>query len=170
MEKVIFLDIDGVLATHKEFWVCRPKYYKKYPEAEELKIPYPFNTGCVKVFNEILEKTEAEIVLSSDWRTHWTLDELDKIFKFNKVIKSPINVTNREVASMSNLERNRAYQIGAFISDHKITNWVAIDDLDMKSYMSITGDDDKMFVTRDNEGLKQTGLKEKIIKKLNSTI
>lgn len=170
MEKVIFLDIDGVLATHKEFWVCRPKYYKKYPEAEELKIPYPFNKGCVKVLNEILEKTDAEIVLSSDWRTHWTLDELDKIFKFNKVIKSPVLVTSKECSSMSNLERNRAYQIGIFLNEFKPKYWVAIDDLNMKPYMSITNDDDKMFVTRDNEGLKQTGLKEKIIRKLNPTI
>lgn len=167
MEKIIFLDIDGVLATHKEFWICRPKYYKKFPVAEELKIPYPFNKGCVKILNEILTETKADIVLSSDWRTHWTLDELDKIFKFNNVISSPVNVTNREMVSLTNLEKNRAYQIGSFITEHKIDNWVAIDDLDMRSYMSITGDEDKMFVTRDNEGLKQTNLKNKIIKKLN---
>jgi hypothetical protein len=112
--KVIFLDIDGVLATNKEFATNRTKFREKYLWAKELRVPYGWNKGCVEVFNEILDATNSEIVISSDWRFHWDLDELDKIFKVNGVKKSPI-----------------------------------------------------FGRTKDSEGLKQTGLKDKIIKLLN---
>lgn len=167
MEKIIFLDIDGVLTTVKEYWLNRTNYRKKYPEAARLNIPYPFNKKCVQAYNNIILATGADVVLSSDWRLHWSLDELDEIFKFNGCIKSPSYVTHNEMVSMSGLEKNRAYQIESFIIKHKPKKWVAIDDLDMREYMKITGDDDKMIVTNDNEGIKQTGIKEKIIKLLN---
>lgn len=81
----IFLDIDGVLATNPDPKISKSLWYNE--------IAYPFNKNCVKVLNKILEKTNAEIILSSDWRRVFDLDELDKIFKFNHVIKSPIDVT-----------------------------------------------------------------------------
>ena len=99
--KIIFLDIDGVLATNKEFGMNRTKFQTKHPEAKELHIPYPFNPECVKIFNEILDETNAIIVLSSDWRLHWDLDGLDRIFKFNGVKKSPIALTNKMKRKLS---------------------------------------------------------------------
>ena len=160
--KVIFLDIDGVLATNKEFAMNRTKFQTKYPEAKEIHIPYPFNPGCVEVFNEILEETGAIIVLSSDWRLHWDLEELDKIFKFNKVIKSPEFITHKLKRKMSSdLEDDRSYQIDMWVLTNKPTQWVAIDDLNLTSL------GENFIKTKDSEGLKQTGLKDKIIKILN---
>jgi len=94
--KIIFLDIDGVLATHLQFMMNRTKFRKKYPEANTLRIPYPFDEGCVKIFNEIIEETGADIVLTSDWKLHWDLDEIDKIFKYNQVVKSPFTFTEND--------------------------------------------------------------------------
>jgi hypothetical protein len=34
--------------------------------------------------------------------------------------------------------------------------------------MGLTGDDDKFFMTISSEGIKKTGLKDRIIKKLNN--
>ena len=51
--KIIFLDIDGVLATNKEFATNRTKFREKYLWAKELRVPYGWNKGCVDVFNEI---------------------------------------------------------------------------------------------------------------------
>jgi hypothetical protein len=166
--KVIFLDIDGVLATAYEFLMNKQKFQKKNYVAEHLNIPYPFNDGCVKVFNEILLKTNAEIVLSSDWRKFWTLEELDLIFRFNGVIKSPMAVTDIDPVSMSWLEKNRAGEIGKYLVNNRdIEQWVAIDDLNMSQFMAQTNDDDKMFVTEGIEGIKKSTLKDKIISKLN---
>jgi len=152
--KTIFLDIDGVLATHKQYMMNRKKFWDKNPIAKDTRMPYPFDPKCVKVFNEILDETGADIVLSSDWKMHFNLEELDTIFKFNGVNKSPIDITTNDVVSFGNLVRNRAYQIGEYIQSHNITNYVVIDDLNISSYMSITNDEDKFVLTSDFEGLK----------------
>lgn len=166
--KTIFLDIDGVLSTTSEFSMDENKFAKKHFVAKFVKIPYPFNQKCVGILNEILLMTDAEIVLSSDWRRYWTLVELDLIFRFNGVIKSPIDVTGVDPVSMSWLEKNRANEIGQYLLGHReITKWVAIDDLNMKEFMKLTDNDGNMFVTNSNEGIKMSNLKEKIILKLN---
>ena len=166
--KIIFLDIDGVLATDKEFMTNRTKFRTKYPEMNELKVPYPWNKGAVDVFNEILDVTDAEIVLSSDWKLHWNLDELKKIFEWNGVKKHPIAVTNNEYVSINNLEMNRAAEIGDYVREYDVVNYVVIDDLNVGKYMQLTGDEDKYFMTITSEGIKKTGLKDRIIKKLNN--
>ena len=168
MKKIIFLDIDGVLATDKEFMRNRTKFWEKHPAMAELKVPYPWNEGAVKVFNEILEATDAEIVLTSDWRLHWNLDELKGIFTWNGVKKCPIAVTGDVFIGTGNLEMARAGEIGDYIKEFNIRNYVVIDDLNIGKYMKITEDDDKFFITRSGQGIKQTGLKDKIISKLNS--
>ena len=166
--KTIFLDIDGVLATNKQYMMNRKKFWDKNPIAKELKIPYPFDPKCVKIFNSILDATGAIIVLSSDWKLHWDLNGIDKIFKFNGINKSPIDFTTNDLASMGNIVRNRAYQIGKYITDYEITKYVVIDDLNVGSYMKITNDDDKFVLTDDFEGIKKVGLKDRIINILNS--
>lgn len=160
--KTIFLDIDGVLATQKEFMRVRHSFHKKYDEAKQLHIPYPFNQGCVKVLNEILEETDAQIVLSSDWKLHWDLEELDKIFKFNGVIKSPITVTGSHPVSFGNLEKNRVNEIKKYREKHDVGEYVIIDDLHMDIY-----EIERFVRTKDREGLKQLGIKKKILKYLN---
>jgi hypothetical protein len=165
---IIFLDIDGVLATNKQYMMNRKKFQDKNDIAKELRIRYPFDPKCVKVFNEILDITGADIVLSSDWRVHFSLEDLDKIFKFNGVNKSPIDITTSEIASFGNLTMNRAFQIGEYATRNNITNYVVIDDLNVGKYMSITNEEDKFFLTENFEGIKKVGLKDKIIKKLNN--
>lgn len=161
-EKTIFLDIDGVLATHREFMMSTFNFHKKHPEAKELRIPYPFNEGCVKIFNQIIEETDANIVLSSDWRIHWTLEELDLIFKFNGVIKSPTSITGVSKRKMSSsLEHDRTWQIENYVSAHEMKTWVAIDDLNLSKLYP------KFVQTKDTEGLKQLGIKNKILTLLN---
>lgn len=56
--KIIFLDIDGVLNSLD--WSEKQKYCERYSE---------INPEKVKLLKEIVERTGAEIVLSSTWRT-----------------------------------------------------------------------------------------------------
>jgi len=165
MKPIIFLDIDGVLTTYYEYSKSRKKFWDKHEFAHELNIPYSFNPGCVKVLNEILEKTDADIVLSSDWRTHWTLQELVNIFKFNKVIKFPMDVTDVLPTSMSYLERNRGSEIRTYIQVHPaLDRYVIVDDLDLSKFVPV-----EHFVrTIEREGLKQSNIKQKILKILES--
>ena len=106
---IIFLDIDGVLATHKQYMMNRTNFHHNHEWASDLDVPYPYDDKCVKVFNEILEKTDADIVLSSDWRIRWDLEQLDKIFKANNIIKSPFDVTENFPYSGIQLEKLLEY-------------------------------------------------------------
>ena len=166
MLKVIFLDIDGVLATNKQFSMNREKFMKKNEWASELKVPYPFDNGCVEILNQILDATDAEIVLSSDWKLHWNLIDIATIFSSNGVAKTPRMFTKNKPISFGNLEKNRANEIDLCIKNFDFKNFVVIDDLDVGKYL---GDDSDRFVkTKDQEGLKQLGVKEKIISILNN--
>ena len=162
----IFLDIDGVLATHKQYMMNCTNFHYNYEWASDLGVPYPYDDKCVKVFNEILEKTDADIVLSSDWRIRWDLEQLDKIFKANNIIKSPVDVTEYFPYGGIQLERWRAGEIDAYIKKHNIDNWVIVDDLNMKQFFP--DDVTRVFVTTDSEGIKKSSIKDKIIKKLNT--
>lgn len=162
MKATIFLDIDGVLTTNAEFMRSRTNFWKKHEDARILKIPYPFNPGCVKVFNDILEITDAEIVLSSDWRRYFTLEDLEKIFKFNKVIKSPMGVTEIQPCSFSMFDKNRAHEIELYVNKYKLEKYVIIDDLDLEYFCSV----EHFVKTTDREGIKQLNIKQKILKVL----
>lgn len=158
-KKTIFLDIDGVLATHIEFIMSTKKFRDKNELAKELSLPYPFNKKCVKIFNEILDETDADIVLSSDWRIHWNLEQLDKIFKFNGVKKSPIDVTGRKFISMNSYDRNRVAEINEYKEKNDVGTFVVIDDMGLDIYFM-----ENFVKTKDTEGIKQLGIKNKILK------
>jgi hypothetical protein len=165
--KVIFLDIDGVIATNKQFFMNSKKFRDKNDWAKELRVGYPFDKGCVKILNEILTETGAEIILSSDWKMGRSLEDLDIIFKQNGVIKSPIDITPNEWVSMSNTTKNRACQIESYLMNNKVDKYVVIDDLPVGEFMKLTEDDDKFVLTNDREGIKQLGIKNKILNILN---
>ena len=170
--KTIFFDNDGVMCLSTE-WGGRMKKIKKWklnnPESQgyvnDPKIPAHikmdnFNSKAVKVLNEILELTDAEIVVSSDWKLHCTLEQLQDMFKEYGVIKSPIDVTPDNVLKrMSDLEGNRVNEITGWLNNHpEVTHWVAIDDLDLSKLPNF------VQTKKMKEGIKQSGIKEQILK------
>ncbi|HOH61220.1 MAG TPA: HAD domain-containing protein [Bacilli bacterium] len=154
MKKYIYLDLDGVLCLGSEI----------HPKLTQWGYVHRFNAKAVKVFNEILEKTEAEIIISSDWKDHYTLEDFKGIFEWQKVIKHPIDITKSLPNKTINLlEEQRAMEILEHVDVHKPTFWVAIDDLDLKYWIN-----NNHFVHTPlwMEGIKQTGKKQEIINKL----
>lgn len=154
IEKVIFLDIDGPLATDECFMKTEMKFGVRL---------YKWNKECCKVLNEIIIETGAEIILSSDWRKYFTMDQLDEIFKWNDIVKSPIAITDQEKYKLSsNNEIDRIYQIDRFLKNNDIKNWVVVDD------MNLISDIVPNFVQIKSEfGLSEDGIKEKLILILN---
>lgn len=186
--KIIFLDNDGVICLSNN-WGGRSKKWAKYrsknPESSrELKdAPVTvrfddFDQEAVKVLNEVLERTGAEIVVSSDWKLHGTVEELGEYYESQGIIKKPIDRTlnlDKFDPDSAGLyywkgwsERMRISEIEKYLADHPgITHWVAVDDLNM-SVQANQGHGLKNFVLtpRSSEGIKQSGIKEKIIKYL----
>lgn len=196
--KVIFLDHDGVICLPPQ-WGSREKkqqnFYNINRETKLGKDYLPvdvrfdnFDEGCIKILNEIIEETNCEIVVSSDWRLHVTLEEMGTYYTDKGIIKEPIGFTHSmsydeyESSRVDNTFKNwnyeyeetRANEIRQYLSEHpEITHWVAIDDINMRYYSYDYNGEFivpwglKNFIqTIYNEGLKQTGLKEKIIKYL----
>jgi hypothetical protein len=69
------------------------------------------------------------------------------------------------------LEMTRVIEIKQFLHDHpEVTHWVAIDDLDMGKNGEDWKDwglDNFVLTPSSNEGIKQSGIKDKILKFLN---
>ena len=145
--KIIFLDIDGVIATEESSTM---KWHDEYS--------YPFDTTCVSILNKILKKTSAEIVLTSDWRIafNYDLEALNRLFIHNKIIKSPIGVTS-DLSS-----RNKEISEYIYKYSNKISSFLILDDMDLKIHPL------RFIRTNLNEGLKQKGIEEKAIEILNS--
>jgi hypothetical protein len=160
MKPIIFLDIDGVMCTTYEYFQSVKNFWEKYEFARDIGMQYRFNEGCVKVLNQILKITDADLVLTSDWREDYDIQTLNNIFKFNKVIKSPIDVTDVYSKNMQELEKFRGSEINDYIYKKNITNYVIIDDLDLSPFVS----QDKFIRTINREGIKQSNIKDKILK------
>jgi len=158
--KYIYLDIDGVLATTQQFYSK-----KRHPEWN----CYRFDKKCVDVLNEILEKTNAFIILSSDWKYHYDLETMNKIFEWNGIIR-PIkeftpSLWGVKYMSLDELDQCRAHEILKHVHENKneIAAWVAIDDLNLHDLIA-----NRNFVhtPRQNEGIKQTNIKTQILNRL----
>ena len=193
--KIIFLDNDGVICLSNN-WGERAKKWANFkrdnPEVEFENRPVicrfdDFDDKAVKVLNEILEETGAEIVVSSDWRLHANLEELGEYYENQGIIKKPFAVTDifkdifpkewNAFRYRAELELERSMEIGHWLQNHpEVTSWVAIDDLNMSpeflsKYFSNSEDEDKnpglsnfVLTPRSREGIKQSGVKEKILK------
>ena len=125
-----------------------------------------FDPKAVAVLNFILQETGAEIIISSDWRHHYTLQEMREIFCHNNIIKGPIGFTNRSnTYTADNLEDGRADEILHWIKTHAWKDdikWVAVDDLNMSERLH----PNFVLCPREQEGIKQVGVKEKILELL----
>lgn len=147
-----------------------------------------FNKKAIKVLNSILEETGAEIVVSSDWKRWANVEEMGEYYESQGIIKKPIAFTpnlgqctwyieaypagfmwSREW----DMEQTRSIEIKQYLIDHpEITHWVSIDDLKMGKtglhysvpYEHEWGLDNFVETPRGTEGIKQSGIKEKILK------
>lgn len=186
--KVIFLDNDGVICLSNN-WGGRYKKRKKLENKQGFKLEHPlpvdlrfdnFDKKAIAILNSILDETGAEIVVSSDWKLHADLQELGEYYEQQKIIKRPIATTpnmkdfDPSSASLFSwkgwLERARIVEIKKYLEDHpEVEKWVAIDDLLMgKDSHPEGGLDYFVACTRSSEGIKQSGIKEKVISILNS--
>lgn len=160
--KYIFLDIDGVLATTMQYYTNRKKWNPEYNR-------YKFDEKCVKVFNSILEKlNDVIIILSSDWKLTYTIEQMNRIFEINGVNAKVTDITPSlwgvRFTSLSQLEECRAGEILKYVEEHQITNWLAIDDLNLSKWIP----ENFVQTPRANEGIKQSSVKDKIINILNN--
>jgi hypothetical protein len=195
--KVIFLDHDGVICLATE-WGGRFKKQQKVGRklsqsvmSLELDARFDnFNKKAIDILNEILEETGAEIVVSSDWKRWATVEEMGEYYESQGIKKKPIAFTknlgdcdvpeNFIWSRKWDLEQSRSLEILQYLRDNpQITHWVAVDDLNMgipqthETWGEMEMDwglTNFVLTPKSREGIKQNGIKEKIVKFLTNDL
>lgn len=157
IDKVIFLDIDGVLNCISTKARCQGCI-----GIDDLK---------VKLLKQIIDNTNAKIVLTSTWKTEWNknLEECDYTGKYlnNKLKKQKLWILDK---TEDNVE-NRGQGIYNWIKKYNIKHWVVLDDEIFKDYKKYGI---KRYLVKtefydDNGGLQEEHV-EKAIKILNGDL
>jgi len=106
MRRVIFLDIDGVLAPIRR--------WDRYGDLDPV---------CIRVLNEIVASGEADVVVSSTWRHGKTVTELQQMLEAAGFAGRVLDTTPTDTAGAG-----RADEIAAWLAEHAVAGYVIIDD------------------------------------------
>lgn len=125
MVKIIFLDFDGVMDT---------SYYDLILHKNGLPGNDPFGTvfdpNCVLNLKEIIDKTGADIVVSSSWKHFMTYKDFLDMWEYRGL---PGFVT--DVTPTPPIRRNRGDEIDAWLEDcREECRYAIIDDLDGSNF------------------------------------
>ena len=143
-----------------------------------------FDEKAIKTLNQILEESGAEIVVSSDWKRWADVEEMGEYYEMQGISKKPIAFTpslqdctnypeDFPWSKTWDLEQSRSVEIQQYLLDHpEVTHWVAIDDLNMgkkirdgyRTYSHDWGLDNFVHTPKSSEGIKQSGIKDKVLK------
>ena len=134
MSKIIFLDIDGVLNTERQHDRC---VNEKISPVDGFG--YAFDPIAVANLKSIVEKTGANIVISSSWK-FWGLDAMQRMWANRglpgKVIDvTPNNVSDEILLSVDleymDIPAGKGSEIKEWLSTkgHDVTDYAILDDL-----------------------------------------
>lgn len=117
--KILFLDIDGVLNSHI---YDRNRDWTKQTDIDESRLP---------LLKEIVEATNAKIVLSSTWRVHWEKEEAgcDEDGRYINRIFAQYGLTVYDKTPDLGRGAARREEIGAWLSSAaEVERFVVLDD------------------------------------------
>ena len=120
MLKIIFLDIDGVL-NNESTQAVTPSGYVGVDNSK------------VKLLKRIVDKTGAQIVLSSDWRLD--PDSLEYRYLRQKLkYKGRLSIFDH--TPNINWER-RGLEISKWLESHQVDSFVILDDIEFQDFLKI---------------------------------
>lgn len=112
--KVIFLDIDGVLNCQKSNSNCGGLI--------------GIDSKKVKVLRQIVEETDAKIVLCSSWKTFWdnNKDDQNELANYldRKLKRENLFILDKTIDKGS----NRGEGIANWLQNKNVESWIVIDD------------------------------------------
>jgi len=129
--RIIFIDVDGPLA-----WQTWNDGRVSIEINTNFTIPYPWVQEDCDALKTILEETDSKLVLSSDWRTHFSFRQMKDIFQHyginrNNLLDMTCQFSLWNKMSSTSLEHERSLQILKWVKDNRVSNWIAIDDLNL---------------------------------------
>lgn len=131
MKPIIFLEIDGVLTTQNgtdEALRARGDIF------DQNGIEFFSNKAC-EALNKITNSTNADIVITSDWRFSMTLSEIQELFKAR-------DITGNVIDMITKSERIPSIGIEKWIKDNGLPkSFIIIDDeLEIESLVETFSD------------------------------
>lgn len=137
--KAIFIDIDGPLAWGT--WMDGEVEIDALRNREHsVKIPYPWVQEDCSALAEIVDRTGASLVVSSDWRKFYTLVDLKSVFQnYGIDPRSIVDATaqyNPVKNTGSSQEWERAYEIKMWVRAFRPKHWIAIDDMKLSEHFN----------------------------------
>jgi hypothetical protein len=147
---IIFLDIDGVLRTHKSDLEHATILNQEIPTRV---FDRRFDLKAVSNINYINHYTNAKIVVSSTWRNNFTVEELKDIFKDRGI--------TTEVIDKTDIGLTRGEEIREWLDRNEVTNYVVIDD-QVKDIVNWV-DKDRVIHVNHQEGFTSDELVDKIL-------
>ena len=134
--KILFLDHYGVLCLSKKTITRTELSMPAEDEFNDVDVFDDFDKDAVDILNNIIEITEAEIVISSDWKRHTTLDGMCEFYQKQGIKKLPLDYTTW-LPGASTYHEQRATEINTWLEQHpETTQWAAIDDLYMGTWLT----------------------------------
>ncbi len=115
--RVIFLDIDGVMTSNA--------LIEENGMGEKL---YPFSKSSVIALNEILAANKAKIILTSSWRTVFSVEKQCQVFEENGVQQFP----RGETIDLG--FENRSQEIRDYLNKHTVDGFVILDDMEIEGF------------------------------------
>lgn len=128
--KVIFIDIDGPLA-----WGSWQDGKVKIMEGthHEFTIPYAWVKEDCDALAEVIKRTGANLIVSSDWKKHYGIYQLRMIFEHYGIGRWCVMDTTTHINLMRKMssppEWDRACEIRTWVKSFKPKHWVTIDDM-----------------------------------------
>lgn len=136
MEKVLFLDIDGVLNSN--FW--------NDTHQREISDGTLIDAEKIKLLAQLVKSTQAKIILHSGWRV-WFDEQLKPICKESQRLVEMLakeglvingvtpDLTTEEIRKTRKFSMIKADEILLWLKEHEnVSAWVVLDDLDLHNH------------------------------------
>lgn len=170
MNKIIFLDIDGVLNGYDFFRIVGwriacclhiQKWYKQHTRR-----PFTIHEEKVKRLAKIVHSTNAKVVMSSSWRNIFWNDPYEDKSEDQKLLVDLLDKYNIEVIDITpeSLDGRRDKEILQWLLFHESCNFVILDDekADLKCFVDNLVQTSSIFK---GYWCMSAGLKRKHVKK-----
>lgn len=154
---IMFLDFDGVLVVGG--------HVRTYPNDDPddfYMAAHRFHPGCVQQINRVLEETGASVVVSSNWRKDYSLDDIVRMLEDRGFEGGEDVIGQTPILDPDNYVR-RGREIDAWMTEHGEPDRYVIldDDHRVGEYKS------HLVPTQINEGGLTEGLADRAIEILN---